>query len=377
MMQNPQSASPSILVVHPNCELYGSDRVLIETVAAIRARWPKAQLTILLPHPGVLMDHFAATEADVRAVNMWVPRRASLSRSVRTLPRLVWQIFGARRMMRRYDLTLINTVTPFPWLIASRVGSARVLIHVHEILTGHERKVFGALLAWTRGHYVFISRAVRDAFPEIANRAADLVWNGVRDFAVTPVPARDRLRLALVGRFNAWKGQGLLLDALHLLSPDERARVQVRLVGSAFAGAEHYLEAICARVTDEALGDIVEIHDFDPRPDAQYAWADVVVVPSVKPEPFGLVAIEAMASGRCVIGADHGGLSEIIVAGETGVRFAPGDAAAMAEAIRLYLNDRDLPAIHGRAARRRYEAEFRDSVYRARIGDVIERCLQA
>jgi glycosyltransferase involved in cell wall biosynthesis len=68
--------------------------------------------------------------------------------------------------------------------------------------------------------------------------------------------------------------------------------------------------------------------------------ADVVVCPSLKPEPFGRTVVEAQAMGRLVIAADHGGAAETVVPG-TGWRVPPNDATALAAAIEAAL---DLPA---------------------------------
>lgn len=375
-MNGGSTDAPAILFVHPNCEFYGSDRVFIQAIRAVRARWPRARITIILPGEGPLADALRAMEPDVQTEALSVPRRAKLAGMAGMLARLPGRVRAARRRMAGYDLTYINTLVLLDYLIASRFGRGARLIHVHEIPTGAERRLFARLLAWSRGRLVFISRAVRDTFPELAARKAEVIWNGTRDFAVTPLPPPDGpLRLLLIGRFNSWKGQAVLLDALALLSPAERAGLAVRLVGSTFEGADHFAKAIHQAIDRHALRDCVEVHDFAATPDAHYQWAEAVVVPSTKPEPFGLVTIEAMASGRAVIAADHGGLTEIVVDGVTGTLFPPRDAAALADVIRRYRADRTLGRRQGAAGRRRYEQQFRESVHMERIADAVATAL--
>jgi glycosyltransferase involved in cell wall biosynthesis len=65
-------------------------------------------------------------------------------------------------------------------------------------------------------------------------------------------------------------------------------------------------------------------------------------VPSIKPEPFGLVVIEAMAAGIPVIGSGEGGPSEIIEDGYTGILFEPRNPKALAAAINRMLDDETL-----------------------------------
>jgi glycosyltransferase involved in cell wall biosynthesis len=69
-----------------------------------------------------------------------------------------------------------------------------------------------------------------------------------------------------------------------------------------------------------------------------YRRASVVVVPTLWPEPFGLVALEAMACGRPVVAADIGGLSCTV--GQTGLVFPPGDAQALSALLQGLLQDR-------------------------------------
>jgi glycogen(starch) synthase len=72
-----------------------------------------------------------------------------------------------------------------------------------------------------------------------------------------------------------------------------------------------------------------------------YAAADLVVVPSLY-EPFGLVALEAMASGTPVLASDTGGLREIVDHEVTGLRFVPGAASSLAREATRLLTDREL-----------------------------------
>jgi glycogen(starch) synthase len=81
---------------------------------------------------------------------------------------------------------------------------------------------------------------------------------------------------------------------------------------------------------------------------AALAAADVVVLPS-RYEPFGIVALETAAAGAPLVAATTGGLSEVVIPGETGLSFPPGDVDALAEAVRAVLDD---PVAADRRARR-------------------------
>lgn len=89
-----------------------------------------------------------------------------------------------------------------------------------------------------------------------------------------------------------------------------------------------------------------------------YHEADVVIVPSVWEEPFGLVAVEAMACGRPVCASRVGGLQDIVAHTETGFLFDRGDAAELAKQLSLLLDNPALRMQMGQAARRRVDEHY-------------------
>ncbi|MCD6288467.1 MAG: glycosyltransferase, partial [Candidatus Hydrogenedentes bacterium] len=89
-----------------------------------------------------------------------------------------------------------------------------------------------------------------------------------------------------------------------------------------------------------------------------YAKSDICVVPSIWQEPFGMVAPEAMATGRPVVASKVGGLTTSVVDGETGFHVPPADPAALAVKLRVLLDDPSLRARMGRAGRARVEKQF-------------------
>jgi glycosyltransferase involved in cell wall biosynthesis len=91
---------------------------------------------------------------------------------------------------------------------------------------------------------------------------------------------------------------------------------------------------------------------------AQYAASYAVIVPVLWEEPFGLVALEAMATGRPVIAYDSGALPEIVENEVTGLIVPRGDLAALERAVEHLLDDEPLARRLGAAGRRRAESVF-------------------
>jgi glycogen synthase len=146
--------------------------------------------------------------------------------------------------------------------------------------------------------------------------------------------AKDLLVL-LVGRLVYEKGFHLALDAL---APIVRRRGGVRFVvaGSGTAEAELKRQARRLGLTDHGvflgwIGDDM-LHSL-------YRICDLCIVPSIY-EPFGLVALEAMASGCLCVVADTGGLREVVpVDGTVGLRFPSRDATALSAVLERVLTD--------------------------------------
>ena len=93
-------------------------------------------------------------------------------------------------------------------------------------------------------------------------------------------------------------------------------------------------------VAELGLGDRVWFSGYvsDDLRDRIYRRANVAVFPSLY-EPFGIVALEAMASGTPVVVSDVGGLAEIVVDGETGLKVNPLNEANLASALIRVLSD--------------------------------------
>jgi glycosyltransferase involved in cell wall biosynthesis len=159
----------------------------------------------------------------------------------------------------------------------------------------------------------------------------------------------------MVGRITPWKGQHVFIEAFAraFADGDERGLI----VGDALfadSGGPEAAYAAGLRHQAEHLGvaDRLTFTGFVDDVPSLLATVDLVVHASVEPEPFGLVVIEAMAAGRALIASAAGGPLEIVDDGVDGVLVAPGDVAALADAMRALADDPDRRAALGAAARR-------------------------
>jgi glycogen(starch) synthase len=149
--------------------------------------------------------------------------------------------------------------------------------------------------------------------------------------------AADERLVLLVGRLVYEKGFQIALEAMPALIerlPDTRFLV---------AGSGTHEAELRRQAADLGLGDHGTFLGWigDDVLHSLYRIADVCVVPSIY-EPFGLVALEAMASGCPCIVADTGGLREVVPDDEVGLRFQGGDPDELVDVTARVLSDREL-----------------------------------
>ncbi|GAA1988085.1 glycogen synthase [Isoptericola halotolerans] len=210
--------------------------------------------------------------------------------------------------------------------------------------------------------------------PHSLRERVHVVRNGVDTDLFRPGPGfPDRvqeLRIVFVGRTIPDKGPAVLLDAVETLDRDD---VHVTVVGSAGFSATDPLTPYERRLRATAgrLGGRATVRPFVPRTEVPglLASADVVVVPSVWPDPCPLTVLEGMAAGAALVASDVGGIPETVA--DAGTLVAPGDTAALASALGHLADDPVALATARRKARS--HAEARDwSVVASELAAVLE-----
>ena len=163
------------------------------------------------------------------------------------------------------------------------------------------------------------------------------------------------------GRFDERKGIETLVRAFARDEVKNHQNAKLMIVGGSTPGKKDGIERNRIGEIVEELG-IADRTEFTGRVKHEdlayyYAAADVCVVPSHY-EPFGLVAIEAMASRTPVIASNVGGLKFSVADYKTGLLVPPQDDVAFAKAIDSILSDREWREELGENARKRVEAKF-------------------
>ena len=177
-----------------------------------------------------------------------------------------------------------------------------------------------------------VSEDARAMATEALGGEYELVFNGVEieHFAkATPWPTGGHPTVFFCGRHEPRKGLSVLLDAMALLPAEVRLWV-------ASDGPE--TAALQARVAGDARIEWLGRIDEDEKA-ARMRGADVFCAPSLRGESFGIVLLEAMAAETVVVASDLPGYANVARAGRDALLVPPGDAPALADALRVALHD--------------------------------------
>jgi glycosyltransferase involved in cell wall biosynthesis len=370
-----------VLFYNHTGQVSGAERMLLMILARLDRR--RFDSLMICPEQGPLLS---------MATSLGVP--------VQTLPgleaRFTWRVdrllgylgsfFLVIRQLRRKvirlkpDLIHANSIRAGLVATAATLGlGTRVVWHLHDLLPRHPLstgvRVFAFLCARTR--MIAVSRAVAENFggplAGLKSRIT-VILNAIEGERFQPDQnagerVRDELNLGehqpvigIVGQLTPRKGQLELIRAFANVV-EERPKALLLVVGAPLFNRDHEYEELL-KDTSRRVGISGHVRLLGARSDvaAVMQVLDLLVVNSAA-EPFGLVALEAMASGTPVLAAACDGLTEIIEHGVDGWLVAPGDEAALVAAI-LELGCRpELCARLAQAGKRKVAARFLVSRY--------------
>lgn len=243
-----------------------------------------------------------------------------VGRAISCLPRWVYQPLGQWLNCKK-RLSYLERGLIYPWLVEQSLVSKQGLCS-------------------TAQRVIVPSRFMRELLLRCGYLEEQLtvVPHGIMPVGEVPLPERPGkvLRLGYVGRINEVKGLHVLVSALERLSPQDKCELHI-FGNPQYPWEEAYYSKTLTRYRGEckivprgriAGPSLVDI----------FAEMDVLVMPSLVPESFGLVVSEAFSAGRPVIVSDAGALPELVRDGVDGFVVERGNIASLARAIQKLLD---------------------------------------
>lgn len=332
----------------------GAELKMIDLCRALRSRC-EVMLFQHGPLEEMLRNHRIAVSVRPMGASARNFRRAGNPLGIlRALPGALSMIGHVARKGRHFDAVVCFSQKSFVFAALAKPLLRRpILWFMNDILSqAHfSRTLIGMLVALSRraDHIAVNSGASLAAWIEAGGRRdrTSVIYPGVQDEQIATLQDTGRIAqyrrryspqarplVGMFGRIDRWKGQDVFLKAIAQVP-----EVQGLIVGGALFAHDEYRREI-HRLTEElGLADRVTFAGHLQDVMTVMAACDVIAHCSTRPEPFGLVIVEAMLAGTPVIASDAGGAREIVIPNETGQLTPLNDPAALAAAIRRCLAD--------------------------------------
>jgi glycosyltransferase involved in cell wall biosynthesis len=373
----------NILYIDATRSLYGASKMLLTLLE--RSESLGVRPFVVLAND-VEDDMRFCRELDRLGVRYWEHPVAVLRRQKYLNPRgvlhlstsLVRSVRFLRRLIRKYriDIVQTNTSTILSGAVAARLERVPHIWHVHELFRPLEGRVLTRLVHALSSVVVVPSQATAANLTKSylpVRRKLSIIKNGIDPApyrTVTPgqveqlraewkIPPGTKV-VGMIGRIGMWKGEELFVEVAARLAESGNDCWFV-IVGGVFDDRKHLLDRLEELIERRGLRSRVVVAGLRADVPVAMNLFDVLVHMPTRAEPFGLVAVEAMAAARPVVAVALGGLVEIVDNGATGFLVRPGDLAEAAEKVGLLLRDGATAEMMGKAGSRRVDAEFLSS----------------
>lgn len=380
----------NILFLHAGAEMYGADKVMLDLIQ----RLDKSKYTpyVILPTEGVLVDALKKEGIKVMVMHYPIMRRKYFN------PIGIIQYgFGLIKYSRKIakiakkfqiDVVHTNTAATIEGCYVSWKLKIPQLWSIHEIIVSPQimYKVTSKLIAKFSSITITDSGAVKqhlDASGYFSNGGVKVIYNSVDSNYFTPesdcsylydewnIP-KDALIIGMMGRVNSWKGQEDFLKAANILMEKHQNLYSV-FVGAAFEGEEWREKELADLIAQSPYKDRIINQGYRTDSKGIYKLYDIFVLPSINPDPLPTVVLEAMATGKPVVGYQHGGVCEMVKDGHNGLLAEVRNPKDLADKIDVLLENDAFREKMGRNSRDRLLKYFSIESYIKNYSDEYDR----
>jgi glycosyltransferase involved in cell wall biosynthesis len=355
-----------ILFLQSSSEGYGSGKIILQVLRFYQNQgfFP----VVVLTNEGPLQNELVQMNIPVYVKNLGILRRKYVSPTglINRFSKNLKAYRFLTQLHKNYQFELVysNTLAVVVGAYWAKRNQLPHIWHIHEILLGPRPLVrwLAVLLDSSTPHPIAVSQAVADHWqPFLKKSKVQVIHNGIpyESFLEAKPTLKQELGLSessnligMIGRINPGKGQLFFIDLADRLSKSF-PETHFVLVGDPFPGYEPILDEVKREIRDKRLETSVSYLGFREDIPAVMASLDIFVLPSVLPDSFPTVILEAMASGKPVVATRSGGASEMVVNGETGFLIPIGNVEEGRVALEQLIQDPDLRVQLGESGRTR------------------------
>ncbi len=313
----------NLLFLHSSSDLYGASKILINVVRIVKKNGHEP--IVVLSEIGPLSKLFEAENIAVYIIRLGILRKKYFS-VIGIINRIKYILKAKKELIqlaldKKIDIIYSNTSVVTVGILVAKSLNLRHIFHVHEIITPKFlANIINNYLIKSSENIIAVSYAVAENIDKKWNtKHITVIHNGIDSstFASKKSLKKDLninneyLVLGMIGRISQGKGQHYFIDiAIQIIK--KHPFLKVILVGDTYPGNEHLEKEIDLKIKKSGLSgnfiqlgyrtDIVEILNT----------LDIFVFPSIQPDSFPTVILEAMACKKPIITTIRGGASEMI-----------------------------------------------------------------
>jgi glycosyltransferase involved in cell wall biosynthesis len=229
-----------------------------------------------------------------------------------------------------------------------------------------------------------VSRAVMENFPQIPSRLLKLLYNGIDTSSYqnvyydlrTEIGVSPSTRIiGMIARVNLWKGQFYFLEIASMLK-DKYPDLHFVMAGDAYPGYEFLYDDLEEAIRERGLEGAVTNLKFRQDVPELLSAMDIFVLPSILPDPLPTTVLEAMAAAKPVVATNHGGATEMVIDGDTGMLIPFDDVKRSFEVISGLLDSKELITKMGEAGKARVKQFFDKEKYLENFGKLVKQVIQ-
>jgi glycosyltransferase involved in cell wall biosynthesis len=381
----------NILVLHVVSDMYGSSKVLLQAVTALKARGHK--VCVVVSENGPLTETLALEGIETKIIRLGILRRRYLNvlGLVNRAGVLTRAFFALKKLCKQNQIDIIytNTAPVIIGGILSKFTGIKNVWHLHEILepSSFMHRFFGWLINATAQKVIVVSDAVYNNWAgridvskmvKVYNgfEASDINVNvnvGANDSATL----REQLNLnnntvlvGMVGRVNLIKGQFYFIQ-IAAAAKAAGLNCHFIMIGDAYKGYEYLYPQLENQIATLGLQNTITNLYYQPNAASLIQQLDIFVLPSIKPDSFPVVILEAMAAGKPIIATNQGGAQEQIDDCVTGFLVPVNDATIAAQKLGVLVNNPDMRTRMGQVGAKKLQEQFSLATFNKNIVDQI------
>ena len=370
-MEGRMAKDRHILFLQSSSEGYGSGKIILQVLRFYQNQGFSP--VVVLTNEGSIQEELKALNIPSYVQNLGILRRKYVNPGgfFNRVQKNLKAYRFLNQLHRKYSFELVysNTLAVIVGSIWAKRKKLPHIWHIHEILPGPAPlvKLLARMLDSSTPRPIAVSQAVADHWqPELQYAKIQVIPNGIpyEDFLQAKGDLKPELKLdeetiliGMIGRINPGKGQLFFLELAEKIVK-KYPQAHFLLVGDPFPGYESILEEMGEEIRLKKLETNVSYLGFRKDIPEVMASLDIFVLPSVLPDSFPTVILEAMAAGKPVVATQSGGASEMVLEGKTGFLIPIKDVNSGYEAISQLIENPSLRNSMGESGRKRVLETF-------------------